>query len=566
MWVLSPCICTLSMLTSSSQTGISKEATAASFIRPIRMQDERRSFIEALRYKYASEHTDIVFQNGRPADKAIQISGKEVEEVGFEKIRKQQAGLHELKIVLLDGLCVHEPLGLEANGSVIGIDSHQNALPEVLQVCPKIVELDLSRNLLTHWEFIAAICEQLLKLKSLRLDGNRINSIDFDRNDRPFFKRVFGKIITLSLEENLLTWEQAVKAFTMFPALETLSLSKNCFGTLTKEPSFNEARSISTLTLESNNFTTISDLAPLTCLPNLKKLILKKNNIATLGPRHSTEPAPIFPASLTDLDLSHNSISKWTLVNDLSTTFPGLSSLRIAHNPLFANLQAPDGRFLTPDDGYLLVTARLPNLKSLNYSSISSKDAMNAASYYLSLIAMELSFAQETETETIKKSHPRWVDLCEEYGEPVIRRSSSNINPRFMAAQLLTLNVYLTPGAIEKSSLAGKKNTKYTFEFPKSLSVYAVLGRLGKYFGLSPMNMELVWETSEWDVAAARANGEDGLWDSEEEEEDDNVTSMGKKREVEVTAGTKGIGDWIEGSEAKMRIGLRDRRDVAPRD
>lgn len=495
-----------------------------------------------MKYKYASDHTDIVFQNGRPADKAIQISGKEVEEVGFDKIRKQQAGLHELKIVLLDGLCVDQPVASK---------TLQNALPEIREVCPKIMELDLSRNLLTEWKSIAAICEQLLNIKSLRLDGNRIKSMESDQHERPYFKRVFEKITILSLEENLLTWEQAVEAFTMLPALESLTLSKNLFGTLTKGPVLDEAHSITTLILESNEFTALSDLTPLTSLPNLKKLLLKMNNISTLTAPDSTEPAPIFPASLEDLDLSHNAISSWTLVNELATTFPGLTSLRIARNPLYANLQAPDGRNLTPNDGYLLTTARLPKLKFLNYSSISPKDALNASSYYLSLIAMELAFAPEEESENIKRSHPRWEELCEEYGEPAIKRSSLNVNPKSLAAQVLTLHV---------QGEGVKQEAHHIFEMPKSLSTYAVLGLLGKHYGLSPMKIRITWETNEWDVInTAKTDGENGLWDSEDEEEaeDKAAKSMGRKREVELYAGTKSIGDWIGGHEAHVRIASR---------
>lgn len=519
---------------------VSKQPTAASFIRPNRPPDVRRSFLEALRYKYASNHTDIVFQNGHPSDKAIQISGKEVEEVGFDKIRKQQAGLAELKIVLLDGLCVDQQIASE---------TFQNALPEIRQVCPRVVELDLSRNLLAQWEPVAAICEQLLNLKSLRLDGNRIKSVESDQIVRPFFKEIFKNITILSLEENLLTWEQAVKAFTMFPALESLILSKNLFETLAKEPSLDEAHCITSLTLESNGFTALSDLTPLTSLPNLKRLLLKMNNIATLTAPDAAESGPIFPASLNDLDLSHNSISSWGLVNDLAATFPGLTSLRIARNPLYTNLQAPDGRSLTPNDGYLLTTARLPKLKSLNYSAISPKDALNASSYYLSLIAMELAFASEEESESIKKSHPRWEGLCEEYGEPHIKRSNSNVNPRSLDAQLLTMHVQ-----------AGKQEANHTFEIPKTSSTYTVFGLLGKHFGLSPMSTKLTWRTDDWEFAnTVNFDIEDGLWDSEDEEEAENqaAKSTGRMREIEIYAGTKSIGDWIEDHEAFVCITSR---------
>lgn len=58
--------------------------------------------MDALRRKYASSDVD-----GSKGKEAIRISGKTVEEVGFEKINRQLASLHELRIVILDGLRVH---------------------------------------------------------------------------------------------------------------------------------------------------------------------------------------------------------------------------------------------------------------------------------------------------------------------------------------------------------------------------------------------------------------------------------------------------------------------------
>jgi hypothetical protein len=65
--------------------------------------DPPRGFLEALHQKYASE-----FEEERERQKdshvvqpneSIQFNGKVVEEVGFEKIRKQLAELQDLRIV-----------------------------------------------------------------------------------------------------------------------------------------------------------------------------------------------------------------------------------------------------------------------------------------------------------------------------------------------------------------------------------------------------------------------------------------------------------------------------------
>lgn len=109
--------------------------------------------MEAVHQKYATEITNqsvVVI-----TDKQIMISGGKVaEEVGFDKIRAQLAKLHELKIVIVDGLRIS---GAETPGKTIR------------DVCPKIVELDLSRNLFETCREIMKICESLEYLKTLRL-------------------------------------------------------------------------------------------------------------------------------------------------------------------------------------------------------------------------------------------------------------------------------------------------------------------------------------------------------------------------------------------------------------
>lgn len=163
-------------------TGLSKGATAGSFIRPNRTPDASRSFSEALKAKYAPDNVQdpsihIVFAT-KPGDNAlkkdplarinqpIRISGKEVEEVGFDKIRKQLAQLSELRIVILDGLCMERSIARLKDGK----EEWEKGLTDVREACPKVVELDLSRNLFEEWREVASICEQLEKLKSLRVE------------------------------------------------------------------------------------------------------------------------------------------------------------------------------------------------------------------------------------------------------------------------------------------------------------------------------------------------------------------------------------------------------------
>ena len=82
------------------------------------------------------------------------ISGKVVEEVGFDKIRHQLAQLQELKIVIVDGSC---------------ISTAETEKLKIRDVCPKIVELDLSRNLFESFQDVVEICGELDGQRSLRI-------------------------------------------------------------------------------------------------------------------------------------------------------------------------------------------------------------------------------------------------------------------------------------------------------------------------------------------------------------------------------------------------------------
>ena len=107
-------------------------------------------------------------------EEKIQISGKTVEEVGFDKISRQLAALQELKIVVLDGLCVAgvDSFPQEAEGHAVdptNPDSRWSFVEELNSKDLSIVELDLSRNLLETWIDVIGICGALKYLAALEL-------------------------------------------------------------------------------------------------------------------------------------------------------------------------------------------------------------------------------------------------------------------------------------------------------------------------------------------------------------------------------------------------------------
>ncbi|KAH7385601.1 hypothetical protein BKA66DRAFT_511442 [Pyrenochaeta sp. MPI-SDFR-AT-0127] len=538
---------------------LSPSPTAASFIRPTRKSDTPRTFVQALKSKYASDtdsedfedpQVHIVFHT-QPGDnkrikdplqrlnQPIKFSGKVAEEVGFDKIRKQLAQLEELKIIILDGLCMWRPEARRLNDKGIeGGDGEWWEGSDIKEACPKAIELDLSRNLFEEWREVAGICGQLRRLRSLRVDGTRFRETSLTDAERDRCLDSFAEINTLKLEETFLPWEDLARITHLFPTLSIFSASSNLYTALT---SHNLTQTITDLTLEDNKIASLSALGSLTNLPYLQRLILKSNKISEISDSGSS--IPIFPSTLTEVDLSFNEIATWTFIEQLAHVFPGLRGLRVSHNPLYESLQAPDGRVLTADDGYMLTMARLGNLKILNHSPINSKERLNAESYYLSLIVREVQFAPESLREQVLKSHPRYKWLCDEYGEPYIQFSANAVNPNSLAARLIRIKFYL----------ATDPTTTHETEIPMSYAVYTVLGVVSKHFSIKPMKCRLIWETGDWMSAkTTMADLADEDWDS-----DDSDAEIGMERvmrEVEIVPGTRSIGTWIDGMEATVRV------------
>jgi tubulin-specific chaperone E len=357
-----------------------------------------------------------------------------------------------------------------------------------------------------------------------------------------------------------LTSQQISNITNFFPNLTTLVASKNLYPHL---PPFDLTSSITEIILEDNDFTSLSDLRALTSLPSLRRLILKSNKVFTITSPSS--PPPVFPSSLADVDLSYNEIETWTFINQLPRCFPGLTSLRISHNPLFQSLQAADGQALRAEDGYMLTLARLSKIKVLDYSPITEKERLNAESYYLSLIAKELSFGKKEDEDTILKDHPRYNELCEEYGQPTITRVDNKVNPNSLAARLINITFHLhqSPRQADKTVAP-----KFSAEIPKSFTAYTLLGTASKGFHVPPRKCKMVWETGEWIRAPRTGDGLVDEWysessESEEEEEggkdkkDEDPRSKGMiMREVEIVPGTRAVGNWIEGTDALVRVEL----------
>ncbi len=114
-----------------------------------------------MREKYGSG--DIP-QDVKGRSSIIVISGKEVDEVGFDAISRKQSAWSDLTIVSLDGLRINSLYHKPSHSK----QDHEADI-RVLSCGLKWKELDLSRNLFDDWDEITNIYSFTKELRVLNL-------------------------------------------------------------------------------------------------------------------------------------------------------------------------------------------------------------------------------------------------------------------------------------------------------------------------------------------------------------------------------------------------------------
>ncbi|MCJ1401887.1 hypothetical protein MMC11_005104 [Xylographa trunciseda] len=601
---------------------LNAQPKAASFLRSTRKFDQPVSFMEAVHRKYSPaliESTAPLGKHVEPVE-PISISGKVVEEIGFDKIAERQAMLDELQIAILDRSCISgygpKPWSSPYGSELLDKDFNQNESIAVFgKNLPKLQFLDLGQNLLELWTDVTAICEAV-HIKVLRLNGNRFRSLEVPQWQDVTLDKVYGDVEELYLEDTLLSWYQVLYLTSRFHRLQFLCLSSNLLKDIPRSlPTTN----LTSLNLSFNYFQCIGCLHHLSCLPLLEKLILRWNQIDRLtcdviGPvstarrlsnptNCSTFTEPMVFKSLLHLDVSDNLISSFLFISHLPALAPKLKSLRISHNPLFA--------VLSSDDSFILTLARIGSIETLNYSRITAAERLNAELYYLARIGTQLSEYPAEQAAEVLTYHPRFIELCNLHGAPTVNRKGASISDSLantLSARLITFTFSFKsfPSPEHGDLLDGRVETIKTLRLPRTINTYYLKSEVGRLFSIQPMHLRLTWETGEWDpvglslgpkdddywsVGSQDSYGDEGdcsgefdsnvdggvfLDDDDEGEycghgayeaaavgqavalDEEKETGKWVRREVELVDGTREVGHWIEGKEARVRVEYRE--------
>jgi hypothetical protein len=535
--------------------------------------------------------------------KAVYFSSKQAEEIGFDKFADRQARLHGIYVLVLDRMQIR-------HNSTDGVDIAQQE-SDIVASCSHITELDLSGNLFESVDEVFRLCALFPKLIRLVLDSNRFSALDYSPDHAPF-----SRVRTLSLSDTLLSWPEAAVLAQKFPALTDMTASRNELASLGLQifPS-----GLKSMDISNNGFTSLDHLVGLSTLHNLHSIIIKHNPISLAI---STEEATVEFPSIVEIDMAHSEVASWSFISQVTNVFPGMRHLRIAGAPLFQSLRSADDKPLKTEDGYMLTVARLPQLKTLNFSPITDKERLNSEIYYHSQIALELELAHASDVSSARDSaaskttilarHPRWLALCEEYGDPVASARPDdatgatgthnyNRNPNSLGARLVHLTFMLntdsTPHKISSATDSTRTlSTDYVWiqELPRVYDIYSLLGNVVAHVSeevfpskkIIPLYIRLFWLSGEFrpklhdeknsnDSTKLAKEASDTVgsthghvldagmvdwWDSSEEDDSDMIADdhagsiLQEEVEVELLPGSRSIGSYIEGRRARIRV------------
>lgn len=241
---------------------------------------------------------------------------------------------------------------------------------EISKICPNVVELDISNNLLHSWEQVFLVLCQLPKLTFLNLSCNPLES-EFDEKklDGIISNNGIPKLKNIVLNNTNLPLKLVFKILDIFPSIEELHLSLNSYGCVVDWPS--SFPNVKKLHFNNNGIEEWNDVVRIgKIFPNLKSLILCENCIKEV----KVDTKAIMFEKLATLSLSQTEVDDWNSLDEMRK-LPVLEDLRLVGIPLVRREESSKAR--------QLVISRLPNVKKLNGSSIDSNEREDAERFFL---------------------------------------------------------------------------------------------------------------------------------------------------------------------------------------
>ncbi|XP_076880936.1 tubulin-specific chaperone E [Brachyhypopomus gauderio] len=431
-----------------------RHPTGGSFVRP-KKSSFGMDFLTAVKHRYEMGLDQAIGNE-------VMISTKTVKMVGFESIVEKQRVENLTEIALTD---------CEVSGP-----GPEN---EIRENTPNAISVDLSGSLLSSWETVAAITEQLEELQILFLNHNRLR-ITLNPSS---LSHAFSKIRVLSLNSCAVTWPQVLQCATMWPKIEELFLNDNNITEL--ERPVDVLQGLKVLDLSNNNLVQES----LPEISNLSRLETLNLSSAGLSVIHFSDALPgtktaMFPA-LRILLLDDNKITEWDVINELEK-LQCLVQVSCKRNPL---MELETNQETTRQ----ILIARIGQLETLNRSQVLQEERRGAELDYCKKFGRQWLNAgghkdpdQNRPSAEFLTQHPRYVALIQKYGAPDEDELKEQ-KPFALKDQLLTIT-FECPEDANRKPIQKK--------LPGSMIVQKVKGLLYRLLKLPGAEIHLTYTSS----------------------------------------------------------------------
>ncbi|XP_062869261.1 tubulin-specific chaperone E isoform X2 [Trichomycterus rosablanca] len=425
-----------------------------SFVRP-KKASFGVDYLTAVKQRYEMELDQAIGEE-------VTISTKTVKMVGFESILKKQRMENLTEIVLMN--CEVSSPGPEN---------------EIRKYTPNAVSLDLSGNLLSSWEVVAAITEQLDYLQVLGLSNNRLQISPNVSN----LSHVFSRLRVLTLNSCAINWSQVLQCASMWPQLEELYLNNNDITELQRPVDVLQGLKVLNL---SNNSLIQESLLEISHLSRLETLILSSTGISVI---YFTDTVPgaktsAFPA-LKILLLDDNKVAQWDVINELDK-LRSLVQLSCKRNPV---LDLEKNHETTRQQ----LIARISQLEILDRSQVLPEERRGAELDYCKKFGRAWLQAgghgdphQNRPSAEFIAQHPRYLTLIQKYGAPEEDELKEE-KPFALKDQLLTIT-FKCPEDADRKPLQKK--------LPGSMIIQKVKGLLYRLLKLPGAELRLTYTSS----------------------------------------------------------------------
>eukprot|EP00850_Spirogloea_muscicola_P017736 SM000155S01665 [mRNA] locus=s155:220096:224917:+ [translate_table: standard] len=353
----------------------------ASFVRPSQAC-AGVSLLAALEARYTSREP-----TAGADDMYILSSGRRrlpIELVGRAQVEAQQARLDRLSVAYLPGAGV-------ASAGCPG---------ELRAAAGNLRELYISGHLLSYWEDVSRICQELPVLETLDLSDGRLLPA-------PPLVPGMAELKILVLNNCNLQWKDVQLLSTSIPRIQELHLCSN----LIKDLQLDTARGcklsfplLRLLDFEGNQIRNWDEVKCLSSLVSLEVLNLSGNGLLNVEPLSATEelaPSVAHEVGATEPPFARLGISTMATIDALNT-YSALKDVRLTGNPITHTTSGAAQR--------CMVVARVKGLKVLNGGEITLHERRDSEIRYIHEIMSQESIRSR---EDIQREHPRYEELLQ---------------------------------------------------------------------------------------------------------------------------------------------------------